>query len=91
MAINMTGLEYIDLPRGFFETQFFGSLELTAFFIMIFAVMLLASIGAKKEAILIVPTPILIALSGFYGKSYQIIVYMIISFYLVWIFKGLRE
>ena len=55
---NFTGLEFFDIPRQLIETEFLGTAELAAVFILIMAVIALIMTDARKEAIALVPLPV---------------------------------
>ena len=60
---NFTGLEFLDIPRQLIETEFLGTTELAAVFVLIVAVIALLMTDARKEAVALVPLPIAVVLA----------------------------
>jgi len=60
---NWTGLEFFDIPRQLIETEFLGTTEFAAVFVLVVAIIALLMTDARKEAIALVPLPIAVVLA----------------------------
>lgn len=56
---NATGLEFIDIVREGVISQFFGSFNLAVLGVVAFIIISLMVIGARREAVLMTPIPML--------------------------------
>jgi|TARA_Y100000310_G_scaffold109217_1_gene107655 hypothetical protein len=56
---NTTGLEFIDIVKEGMLNQFFGSFELAVLGVVAFIIIGLMVIGARREAVLMTPIPML--------------------------------
>jgi len=56
---NATGLEFIDVIREGFLSQFVGSYEVAFLLVVSFVMVALMIIGARRETVLMIPIPLI--------------------------------
>lgn len=72
-------LPYFELFRSVFESQYIGETALAALIICIIAIIFLMFMNVSKEAILLIPLPIFIALGTMANSAWIAVVAYIIA------------
>ena len=71
---------FLEGIKSFF-TSYLGSMQLVALIVFIVIILLLLLINPPKDAILLIPLPILVALGSMGLKTFSVIAYIIAGFY----------